>query len=80
MLVISKSSVARNKLVECILFDLNMVGKTHWNLISSHFVAINILLLLLTSGFNMKILKINFTAFLFQFLKKKIRLVAMNNR
>ena len=31
---ISKSAVAQAKMVECILFDLNMVGKTQWSLIS----------------------------------------------
>ena len=32
--IISKSSVAQAKMVKCILFDLNMAGKTHWKLIS----------------------------------------------
>ena len=69
-----KSSVTQAKMVECILFDLTMVGKTLWNL-NSPFVTIDISRLLRTSGFNVKVLNINLTAFcilFFNFQRRKV--------
>ena len=45
-------------------FYLNMVGRTQWNLISQ-FCDKNIVRLLCTSGFNVKVLKLNLMAFFF---------------
>ena len=59
-----------------------MVGKIQWNLISP-FVTIDIPRLLRTSGFNVKVLNINLTAFcIFSaiFKEEKIRLVVIDNR
>ena len=49
-------------MVECIFFYLNMVAQTQWNLISP-LCDKNVSRLLLTSGFNVKVLKINLMAF-----------------
>ena len=54
------------KMVECILFYLNMVAEILLNLISP-FCDENVSRILGTSGFNVKVLKINFTAFFLQF-------------
>ena len=48
------SSLAHSKIVDCILFHLNMIGKTHWNLVRP-FLTINISWLLRASGLNVKL-------------------------
>ena len=49
-------------MVECILYYLNMVAQTQKNFISP-FCDKNVSRLLRTSGFNVKILKINLTVY-----------------
>ena len=49
-------------MIECILFYLNMIAQTQYNLISP-FCDRNASRLLRTSGFNMKVLKMNLTEF-----------------
>ena len=60
------SSEAHAKLVECILFYLNVVAQNQYNLISP-FCDKNVSRLLRISGFNVKALKINLTALLYFF-------------
>ena len=81
--VFRKSFEAHVKMVECILFYLNMVAQIKSNLIGP-FCDENVSRLLRISGFDVKVLKINFTEFCNFFFTifngAHLRLVVMNNR